>query len=424
MRSWEHAHFSLFVRQRWLCMLVLALIAMSGLTLVSFPAVQAAASNIPLITWDSTMIYPGQNGGNPWGPPGEQAFVHGQNFIAGQTLNLVLVAGNSNNTLLVCRGKAADVAKVTVASGGTFETNFIWPLALNQAGQQYSICALGPNSGVVSTHDAPGPFTVLTQSPPVISVSTTTVVAGNAITVTGANWAPDQQIDVDVTFLKSPGSVANALVNSGDGLQGTFSTTVNIPTGTPPGTYSVTAFSVRNSLLSTSYTKTNQNLTITAPIATTTPTVTVSPTPTATATPAASPTPTATPVLTSGNTGNNGNSTTPSGTDKNLIFILLITLAVVVLAIGGLLLFMLAHRKQNAPPSFGPGFPPQGGNFSPYPPGNNRNMAFSGVQFPPQVQGGICARCNSPLPPNSLICSSCGLHNGLPIDPDAPTLAY
>ncbi len=58
--------------------LVLALVIISGIALYHPPLAHAAGP--PTLTWDSTMIYPGQNNGNPWGPPGENALVHGAGF--------------------------------------------------------------------------------------------------------------------------------------------------------------------------------------------------------------------------------------------------------------------------------------------------------------------------------------------------------
>src|SRR5713101_4802491 len=53
----------------------------------------------PIIHWDSTMIYAGQNNGYPWGPVGENAIVHGANFSPNQQLHLIVVPGIATLTL-------------------------------------------------------------------------------------------------------------------------------------------------------------------------------------------------------------------------------------------------------------------------------------------------------------------------------------
>jgi hypothetical protein len=95
-------------------------------------------------------------------------------------------------------------------------------------------------------------------------------------------------------------------------------------------------------------------------------------------------------------------------------------LALLVLAIGGLLILMAAqHRKATANPV--PAMPAQG-----Y--GALQHTGHTGaVQAGQPTSTGVCSRCGSPLPPNSPICRVCGLHNGLPYepyDPDGPTVAF
>jgi hypothetical protein len=447
MRGQEYASHSVRRRRpgrrRLLCALALTLALLSGLSF-SHPQLARAAGNGPIINWDSTMIFPGQNNGNPWGPPGEQATVHGQKFTtANQKLNLVLVAGDSDSTPTVCHNSLILVAQVTVSTTGTFDANFIWPTTVNQAGFTYSICALSTKGAVVSTQDGTGPFTVLTANPPMINVSANTVAAGNTVTVTGQNWVPPQSVEVDVTLNHGPGFITNATLNASNLNSGTFSTTLTIPANTTPGDYTVTAFTTQNNLLNVANTNGTIALAVTAPVvATPTPSVTVTPTPTATPTAVATPTasanltPSITPTAIANSGGSNNNGNTPNNSAKSLVFILLIALSAIILAIGGLLLFMLAQRKRPVPP-FGPNLSPRGaGGANPYVvssnPGAqelfNGSPGGTGYNQPlfqqAQSSNTACVRCSRPLPPNSLICSACGLHNGLPFDPDGPTLAY
>ncbi|MGH2478566.1 MAG: hypothetical protein ACRDHW_02775, partial [Ktedonobacteraceae bacterium] len=87
--------------------LVMTLFVLLGAAFYQVPRAHAGTTS-PIIHWDSTMVYPGQNNGNPEGPVGEIAVVQGVNFTAGQQLKLILVAGNSvsNATLCPTGGKA------------------------------------------------------------------------------------------------------------------------------------------------------------------------------------------------------------------------------------------------------------------------------------------------------------------------------
>jgi hypothetical protein len=405
--------------QRLPILLTLALALLLCVAAFSYPPLAHAGSNAnAIIYWDSTMLVPGQSSSNPEGPPDEMATAHGQNFSPNQQLDLVLVSGNINNNPAVCYANQTSVRNVKTTASGTFETSFIWPTSLNQPNQQYSICAITPNHISANTKDGNGPFTVLTANPPAISVSSTSISAGNTITVTGENWVPPQQVDVAVTLGQGQSSIATASVTSNGLSSGTFTATLTIPANAASGNYIVTA-STPNNLLSLAYTNGTQALTVTGsatPTVTTTPTVT----PTATSTPTSSQTPSATQTAIAN--GLNGNSS--SGGNNVLIFALLIVLAVVILGIGGVLVFILAQRKNRLTSA---------GQFQSYAGSGTPGMLLGQGPLgePPNTmsqaaQGAneACVRCNSPLPANSLVCGVCGLHNGLISDPDGPTLAF
>src|ERR1700674_1739692 len=80
---------------RVLLLLPVVLLAMFSLALLTSPTAHAGGSG-PIIHWDSSMIYAGQNNGYPWGPVGENASVKGENYPANQQYRLVLVQGDSN----------------------------------------------------------------------------------------------------------------------------------------------------------------------------------------------------------------------------------------------------------------------------------------------------------------------------------------
>jgi hypothetical protein len=356
-------HISSFDRKyaiRYYCAFILSICAL--LLTCTFSLVQpvhaAVATNIagtPTITWDSSMIYTGQNANLPWGPVGEKATVHGSSFAASAKLLLVLVAGDSNKTATLCSQAGVSVATVTASSAGTFSASFLWPATAGKVKQGYSICAQNTSHVAVSTHDS-GLFTVLASSPPTIRISTTSVSAGNSVTVTGQDWVPAQSVTVVIgncgDCVGSPSNtfVTRKAVSVGSNT-GTFSATLLIPTSFRPSAYTVDAYAHMNTstkiaLLDTINTmKTNlPRLTITAAVPSITPIVS------ATATPTALPTATATRAtsiggantsLTPPNTGSQGSNSFP----WTLILGLLLPLAV---TLAGLSIYMLKQRQKRS----------------------------------------------------------------------------
>ncbi len=406
------------LHRRLLLSMILTLAVLPCLAFSSSTRTYAAT---PTITWDQTMIYPGQNNGNPWGPPGEHVLVHGTNFQADQQVALTLVEGDSNTSPIVCAINPVPVIQATVTNTGSFEAQFIWPGQVNKPGQAYSICSQSVNAGepvVLSRLDSPGPFTILTTNSPAIDVTQTSVKAGANINVEAMNWVPNQPINVEIVPTSGSGFISRTQVTPGNATPGKFSTTLAIPANTATGNYEVTASTVQNNLLSTSYTHTNRPLSIAGTAVTSTPTVTTTPTPVATPTVSVASTPAETPVATTtataGGGGSNG-TTLPGNTNKSLIFVLLIALAALILAIGVLLIFIVALRKGPTAPlpnTVSPG----SGLYDPY-----GQPGQSAAGYP---QPALCARCGRPLPPNSLLCPACGFHNGLVLDPNGPTAMF
>src|SRR5260370_33551288 len=95
--------------------LALLLVALLAVTLRQVPLVQAAGGD-PIIHWDSSMIYPGQNHGDPWGPGGETAIVHGANFAPDQQLRITDVPGNSNTDALISKQLGVIVGAATAST--------------------------------------------------------------------------------------------------------------------------------------------------------------------------------------------------------------------------------------------------------------------------------------------------------------------
>lgn len=246
MRALILHHLKLRPALSLLMLAALACLIATGLPYA--PSVHAAGSD-PIIHWDSSMIYPGQNSGYPWGPVGEQVTVHGEKFTAsgvvGQPIKLQLVAGDVNNppgggsSYEFCKlaGPKIPLQQVTVDGSGKFDSNFTWPAAAGSG--MFSICAYNTLDGLPVGNIDDGPFTVLSSSAPSVAVSRTTVPAGETVTVTGKNWTPPQDVNVYIAACADcDGPVIVAGTAHSSGLHaGTFSITFTIPSSTPSGDF-------------------------------------------------------------------------------------------------------------------------------------------------------------------------------------------
>src|SRR5260370_33433312 len=121
------------VRAMALSVPALALVALRGA-----PGAQAAgacaSATGACIQWSGAMIYAGQNNGNPEGPVGEHASVHGTKFTPGQ-YTLAVVKGDVNSSgqrpIEFCKlsQKVAVGGTVTAAGDRTCDETFAWPPA-------------------------------------------------------------------------------------------------------------------------------------------------------------------------------------------------------------------------------------------------------------------------------------------------------
>jgi hypothetical protein len=290
------------------------------------------------------MIYAGENNGNPWGPVGENASVEGDNFPANQQFRLVLVQGDSNNDATLCHSPVATVGTATSNSAGQFYQNYSWPVAAGQVNKAYSICAIKAADGSVASSKDDGPFTVLSSSPPVINISSTSVAAGSTVTVTGHNWVPPQAVNINIAGCADcePGNTEVTMVTAhSTGLNdGSFSIVVTIPASTKAANYVVDALT--QSGMDANYITGVKHLTITAaaPAATPTTAPTSTPTAAATTTPVSTVTPTAVPA--NNNTGSDNSS--DSG-NSGLATALVIAIGLLLLAIAAFVVFMLMQRS-------------------------------------------------------------------------------
>jgi hypothetical protein len=395
-----------------------------------------AAGGGPIIHWDSSMIYAGHNNGYPWGPVGENTIVHAANFSPYQQLRLIVVPGDSNNDATVCKQPGVTVGTVTTSASGTFDQNFPWPASAGQVNKGYSICSILVADGSVVSSQDDGPFTVLTSNPPVIDISSTSVQAGATVTVTGHNWVPPQKVSINIAGCAAcdPGnSEVTGVSTTSTGLNdGSFSVAVMIPASTKPGNYVIDALTPGG--LEAFYTTGVKHLTITAASITSPPTANPSPT----ASPSASATATVTSTSQGTTTGTtNSGSSDNGGKSNTLLIIMLVAIALVLFAIAGVIIFMLMHRssrqvppakpaqnmqnmQQNAlSPNFGqpqpmqPGWPApnfsqptqQEGGYAPY----FGQLTPSNGPSNNSGQGAVCMNCGRPLPPNTMVCSVCGM---------------
>jgi hypothetical protein len=178
------------------------------------------------------------------------------------------------------------------------------------------------------------PFTVaqaLSATP-----SQSAVNPGDQVTITGANWVPQQQVEVNLISPANPDQpVATQMTNSDQ--QGNFTVTLDVSAAATPGQYSIqVAFA--NDPEGPQY-QNDGAITINAAV-TPTPTVTATPSPTATS--QATSTPIATPTPPPSNS-DNANTGGPSGTT-----ILIFTLGGigVLLVVVGLVMFAASSPSQ------------------------------------------------------------------------------
>ncbi|HEX9039054.1 MAG TPA: hypothetical protein VF808_18880 [Ktedonobacterales bacterium] len=244
------------------------------------------------IHWSSSMIYAGQNNGNPEGPVGEHASVSGEGFTAdaGQTVSLSLVKGDVNNAggsaYEFCKlspTRVNGVAKgISVDTSGNFSAGFDWPAAAGSG--DWSVCAINEvthfPAGGGNIDD--GPFYVMSSHAPSLTLSASTVNPGGSVTVTGRHWLPGQgQIFVYAgpCFDCGGAPLASAMVSSSG--SGYFTVTLPIPATATPAQYLVAAHT-QNSVLDTMGASPRLSVAL-APTATPQPTATSQPSPVATA---------------------------------------------------------------------------------------------------------------------------------------------
>jgi hypothetical protein len=376
-----HRSMRTALRSLWLLLVLVALLPAALASLRSAPLAHAAG-NSPLIQWDSTMVIAGQNNGNPEGPVGEHARVHGSNFtsFANQQLSLGLVSGDSNSDPTLCSQKLVPVGNATPDASGAFDASFDWPALANTGA--WSICAIKSADGTPTGSTDGGPFTVLSDKPVSIAVSSTSVQAGGTITVSGAHWVPARS-DIAVYVGQCANCDGQVYVSQtvASSSNGAFSVTLTIPTNAG-ATTAVVGAGTTNGLLTVS----NQD----------SPQIAIaSPAPTATAVPS----PTATSAQTTqGNQGGQGGQGQQGGANIGVIIGLVVAIVLLLALIVAVVVYLMVKRGQEPPD--GPGGP--GGPGSGFGSGFDRRGVGAGMGYDPagyRTPGGYGSPGTGPMAP-------------------------
>lgn len=166
------------------------------------------------------------------GPPGTRLEVVGSNWLPYSTITLSLTLSSSG-----CGG--VGVGSFPTDLNGQFTAGFLWPLQVNSIGT-YHVCGTQANNGSALSSNT---FSLLVSSPPTLTFSPSSLVAGETLTVTGSNWVPGPQtLNVVVvpcnTICDAAPVAQQTIVTAKDG---TFSQQLTISAGTPTGQYYIQA---------------------------------------------------------------------------------------------------------------------------------------------------------------------------------------
>ena len=247
--------------------------------------------------------------------------------------------GDPNNSQALAQSNPIPGVAVQVAdANGGWTIDFQWP---NTGIGQFYICAFDTTAPTAVT-PSNQPFQVLSTTPPNIKLSNPLPNIGDQITIDGTGFLPgNQPIDLYLAQLGQQTGAKLATVNAG--TDGTFSQQVTLP-ASPSGQLSVTALSrpAVNGALSPMSAETPITVGANASTPTPAPSGTVTPAPSQPTTP----------------------GTTDTGSSSSLILVaLVVALALVILAIFGVLIWYVSGTR----PPAGVGEPPPGP-----PPGRSR----------------------------------------------------
>lgn len=237
---------------------------------------------------------------SPIGHPGTKVDITGQGFTPNSTISLYTTIDPNQCKAGGELTQFSSQPVETVQADGTFALHTIWPKNANQPGTAYYVCALSSNTAGESTISGQT-FSVAQKV--TVSASTSSVNAGDSITLTGENWLPPQQLQVNIVPSQGAGNADNAIASATatPDNNGHFSVNLTIDSNAQPGQYVISIIAPNEPTL---INQPNNTIMITVTVqATPTPTPTPTPILTDTPTPTATPTPAGT---TGGSNGNGG----------------------------------------------------------------------------------------------------------------------
>ncbi|MEO7003170.1 MAG: hypothetical protein ABI068_15260, partial [Ktedonobacterales bacterium] len=285
------------------------------------------------------------------GPVGAHITLGGSHWGASATVTVTAISSGP------CEGSTPLQTLTTAQSSGSGAINiaFIWPSSLGSVGTTYIICA---SNGTASA--AGIPYTVLSASPPTISLSVSTVQVGGVVSISGSNFTGTQHVVLSSETTSNVKQKIRTVAVAGDG---SFLTQFT-PTAADAGPLNImAATSAQNG--ATPALQASAQLTVQAP---TTPTVTT----------------TAAPTTTTAASGGNGQHNNTSGPSLGLIIVLVVAILLVLLLIVGLIVLVAMRRRGGAGP--------QGPN------GGYGNYGDYGDYGPAGGQGGYGATGRTPTP--------------------------
>jgi len=315
---------------------ILLFFCLTALTLaISTPLTQPVA-----LAAGAQFTITGQTGGRS----GTAFHIEGSGFTPDGSYNLYTTTDEASCTTgdPDTLGLQAFTPATVTVSGGSLSQDLTWPGSISQAGKYYLCLVNATDPGGTKTVSS-NTFTLAADV--TLSVSPTSVTAGQSVTLSGKNWLPVQQLNIAVIAGNGDTTV---LVGNTDVLPdaaGSFAINLTIPDTAKAGRYGIQAYAVNDKTLMATR---NDSLTIKAQ-ATPTPTPTPQPSPTPTATAQPSPTPTSASAVTP-NQDNNKATPPPNsemgGTNMNLLIFGMAGLGVLFILIGAVI-FAVSMQMEN-----------------------------------------------------------------------------
>jgi hypothetical protein len=315
----------------------------------------AARQGGPGPTFSFNPVYAGKNNGDAIGAVGSSVSLHvsglaATGFTPSTTALIFVQPLSSVSSTIPCGSSSSQIAVGSiVVPADNFTYPFIWPAAATKsnAGSNglYAACIAKKNDNSIwfystnaSAVASPGTFTVTTDAPASLDISTNAARLGDQLIVTGKNWSPIYYgggLDTRVTVYLGLCNTSTVLVTDIPTVaaDGTFSSKFTIPDTASFATYQACASTNGNAQVVDS----SQNSSQTPPSFQVIESVV---TPTVTSTPSITPTPLVSPSIQIIPT-----PTPPTKDKQDFTLPIMLTLIALILFGGALLFFMLAQRR-------------------------------------------------------------------------------